>query len=73
MSVDHLVQMANDIGQFFAAELRREDAIRGIANHIERYWDPRMRRQIEKYFSEGGEGLEELAREAVSRLSAPVT
>ena len=73
MSVEHLVQMANDIGHFFAAEPRREDAIAGIVNHIERFWDPRMRRQIEKHLSEGGEGLEELVREAVARLSASAT
>jgi formate dehydrogenase subunit delta len=73
MSVEHLVQMANDIGHFFAAEPRREDAIAGIVNHIGRFWDPRMRRQIEKHLSEGGEGLEELVREAVARLSAPAT
>ena len=73
MSVEHLVQMANDIGHFFAAEPRRADAVAGIVNHIERFWDPRMRRQIEKHLSEGGEGLEELVREAVAHLSAPAT
>jgi formate dehydrogenase subunit delta len=73
MSVEHLVQMANDIGHFFAAEPRREDAIAGITNHLERFWDPRMRRQIEKHLAQGGEGLEELVREAVARLSAPAT
>jgi formate dehydrogenase subunit delta len=73
MSLEHLVQMANDIGHYFVAEPRREDAIAGIANHIEKFWDPRMRRQIEKHLSEGGEGLEELVREAVARLAAPAT
>ena len=46
MSVESLVRMANDIGHFFAAEPKRADAIAGIANHIRRFWDPRMRRQI---------------------------
>jgi formate dehydrogenase subunit delta len=73
MSLEHLVQMANDIGHYFAAEPRREDAIAGIANHIEKFWDPRMRRQIEKHLSEGSEGLEELVREAAARLAAPAT
>jgi formate dehydrogenase subunit delta len=73
MSVEHLVQMANDIGHFFAAEPRREDAIAGIANHIEKFWDPRMRRQMETHLINGGEGLEELVREAVTRLSSPAT
>jgi formate dehydrogenase subunit delta len=68
MSVEHLVQMANDIGHFFAAEPQRSDAVAGIAGHMQRFWDPRMRRQIVAHLRSGGEGLEELAREAVARL-----
>jgi formate dehydrogenase subunit delta len=68
MSVQHLVQMANDIGHFFAAEPQRADAVAGIANHIQRFWDPRMRRQIRAHLQAGGAGLEELARDAVASL-----
>ncbi len=68
MSVERLVQMANDIGHFFAAEPQRSDAIVGIAGHIQRFWDPRMRRQILAHLQAGGEGLEELPREAVATL-----
>lgn len=71
MNVTMLVQMANDIGHFFAAEVRHEDAVAGIANHIQRYWEPRMRRQIIEYLKTGGEGLEALPREAVARVTAP--
>jgi len=71
MSIENLVQMANDIGQYFASEPRRADAVAGIANHLQRFWDPRMRRQIEAHLAQGGEGLEELVREAISRLSTP--
>ena len=41
MSTPHLVQMANDIGNFFRAEPLREDAVGGILNHIEKYWTRR--------------------------------
>jgi formate dehydrogenase subunit delta len=68
MSVEHLVQMANDIGHFFAAEPKRADAIAGIATHIQRFWDPRMRRQILAHLQAGGAGLEELPRAAVATL-----
>ena len=68
MSTERLVQMANDIGHFFAAEPQRSDAIAGIANHIQRFWDPRMRRQILAHLQAGGEGLEELPRAAVASL-----
>lgn len=73
MSIEHLVAMANDIGHFFASEARREDAVAGIANHIGKFWDPRMRRQIETHLINGGDGMEELVREAVMRLSSPAT
>ena len=68
MSVESLVRMANDIGHFFAAEPNRADAIAGIANHISKFWDPRMRRQIAGHLASGGEGLDELAREAIASL-----
>lgn len=46
MEGDRLVQMANQIGAFFAAEPDRTVATEGIANHLRRFWDPRMRKQI---------------------------
>jgi formate dehydrogenase subunit delta len=71
MSVERLVQMANDIGHFFAAEPKRADAIAGIAGHISRFWDPRMRRQILAHLQSGGAGLDDLPREAVATLKRP--
>ena len=44
--VEHLVQMANDIGNFFRSEPKREDAIAGIANHIAKFWTRRMREKL---------------------------
>jgi formate dehydrogenase subunit delta len=69
-TVEHLTQMANDIGAFFHAEPRREDAVAGIVNHIKRFWTPRMRQKIVEHLSRGGEGLEDLPREAVGKLAA---
>ena len=67
---EHLVQMANDIGHFFRAEDKREDAIAGIANHIDKFWTPRMREKIMVHLKEhGAEGLEELPREALAKLT----
>jgi len=71
MSIEQLVKMANDIGDFFRAEPERADAVAGIANHLQRFWDPRMRRAIMNYASAGGEGLDDLVREAVARLKVP--
>jgi len=71
MSIEQLVKMANDIGDFFRAEPERADAVAGIANHIQRFWDPRMRRAIISHASEGGAGLNDLVREAVTKLKVP--
>jgi formate dehydrogenase subunit delta len=65
-SAEHLVKMANDIGNFFRAEPVREDAIVGIANHIDKFWTKRMR---QKMAAHGDAGLDELPREALRRLA----
>jgi formate dehydrogenase subunit delta len=68
VSADHLVQMANDISAFFGGEPKRADAVAAIANHLQRFWDPRMRRKILSHLHSGGEGLNDLSREAVASL-----
>jgi formate dehydrogenase subunit delta len=70
VNVERLVTMANDIGRFFAGEPRVEDRVAGVKNHIRRFWDPRMRRQIVDHLHAGGEGLDEPARSAVAALGA---
>jgi formate dehydrogenase subunit delta len=70
-SSEHLVKMANDIGQFFCAEPEREDAIAGIANHIAKFWTKRMRDKLAAHVKRDGDaGLDELPREALRRLTA---
>ena len=64
-----LVQMANDIGNFFRSQPRREDAIAGIANHIASFWTKRMREKLVAHLQQGGHGLDELPLEAARRLS----
>jgi formate dehydrogenase subunit delta len=67
---EHLVKMANDIGDFFRAEPVREDAIAGIANHIANYWTRRMREKMDAHLKKAGDsGLDELPREAIRRLA----
>lgn len=69
MNVEHLVQMANQISQFFESEPVREDAIKGVYDHLTRFWDPRMRSAMIAHLSGGGEGLRDIARAAVERLA----
>lgn len=68
MNIDNLVEMANDIGNYFNSEPVREEAINGILNHLERFWEDRMQRQIVDYLDDGGEELSPLVKEAVTRL-----
>ena len=71
-SIEHIVQMANDIGNFFRAESNREIAVAGIANHINKFWTQRMRQKLLEYAHHGGTGLDELPRAALARINGPV-
>jgi formate dehydrogenase subunit delta len=73
MNIDLLIKMANEIGDFFkGAEVHdTQAAARDVANHIKRYWEPRMRAQMLKYYEERqGAGLTDLAKNAVALLYA---
>ena len=61
---EHIVQMANDIGNFFRAESDREVALAGISNHINKFWTRRMRQKLLEYVQHGGNELDELPRAA---------
>lgn len=65
MDIDNLVRMANRIGEFFAALPDAAEAQAGIAGHLQRYWDPRMRREIVVHVERGGAGLSEIVRGAI--------
>jgi formate dehydrogenase subunit delta len=68
--VDKLVMMANQIGKFFAPQ-RGADPVAAIADHLEKFWDPRMRAAIVAHLKAGGAGLDPKVREAVARLKEP--
>ena len=69
---EHLVHMANDIGNFFRANPDRDAAILAISNHIKSFWTPRMRRKLLEDL-QGGHGadeeLDELPRAALRLLA----
>jgi formate dehydrogenase subunit delta len=67
MSADRLIYMANQIGKFFQAQ-GHDKAVTGIAEHIRKFWDPRMRRGIFAHLDAGGAGLDPAVREAVASL-----
>lgn len=62
--------MANDIGAFFDAEPDKSEAARSVATHLQRFWDPRMRRELIAHHRTGGQGLKDVVLAAVALLSA---
>ena len=66
MNAHKLVKMVNEIASFFEAEPDRNAVLEGVAGHLKRFWDPRMRRDIVRWVDEnGGEGLKETALLAI--------
>jgi formate dehydrogenase subunit delta len=66
MDIENLIHMANRIGDFFQALPDRDEALAGIADHIRKFWDPRMRRQLYAALDAGeGAQLHEIVRAAV--------
>jgi formate dehydrogenase subunit delta len=68
MNAEHLVTMANQIGAFFRSQGTHQQAIDGIADHLKRFWEPRMLRAIEAHVAAGAEGMEGNVIEAVRQL-----
>jgi formate dehydrogenase subunit delta len=62
-----LVRMANRIGEFFDALPCHEEAVDGVAQHLRKFWEPRMRRRLYAYLDgpQAGAGLTALVRAAV--------
>jgi formate dehydrogenase subunit delta len=67
----HLVKMANEIGAFFESDPDGAEGARAVANHLRRYWEPRMRKAIVEYATSGGTGLSRIANAAVLLLETP--
>ena len=65
---EKLVMMANQIARNVAVQGEAR-AVAAAADHIRRFWDPRMRAAIVAHLAAGGADLEPLARAAVERLS----
>jgi formate dehydrogenase subunit delta len=66
-SSDKLVYMANQIGKFFASQ-GPDRAVAGTAEHIKKFWDPRMRAAIFAYMDADGSRLDPHVRTALGQL-----
>lgn len=67
MDIDNLTRMANRIGEFFQAMPDRAEALDGIAQHLRKFWEPRMRHELRSHIAAtGGSGLLPIVRDALS-------
>ena len=60
-----LRRMANDIARNLEA-MGHDKAVLATADHIHKFWDPRMKRAI---FADGGTDLSPIARAAIEHLA----
>ncbi len=67
---DRLIYMANQIGTFFRSQGEAK-AGPGIADHIHKFWDPRMRKSIFAHLDAGGTGLDPDVKLALESLRQP--
>ena len=66
MDIHHLVKQANGIGDFFDSEPDKAKGIKGVADHIRSFWEPRMRKQIFEHLDQAsGAGLKEIVLSAL--------
>lgn len=67
---DKIIRMANQIATFFHSK-PREEGVAGTAEHINKFWEPRMRRHLFEIIDAGGEGLDELVIAASATIKRP--
>lgn len=65
MTPEKLAYMANQIGRFFAAQ-KAATVVAGIEDHIRKFWDPRMRRDLLAHLDQVT--LDPPVREAMERI-----
>ena len=65
-----LITMANQIARFMESKPHAE-GVEGLANHINDFWEPRMRRQLFELLDQGGNGLRPLVLDAAENIRRP--
>jgi formate dehydrogenase subunit delta len=70
MDTENLIRMANRIAEFFEAMPDRGEALEGVATHIRKFWEPRMRRQLLEVLDAGSPEARALVVEAVDKYRA---
>ncbi|WP_373503892.1 formate dehydrogenase subunit delta [Aestuariivirga sp.] len=67
-----MIRMANQIASFFNGS-GPELAVKDAAEHINKFWDPRMRSALIAHLAKGGEGLDATILKAAGLIRKPQT
>lgn len=67
MDAGRLAYMADQIARNFAVR-GEEGAVAAVADHIDKFWDPRMKAAGYALLAEGGETLSRVSRRALETL-----
>ena len=67
---DKLIIMANQIAKFMESK-PHDEGVSGLANHINDFWEPRMRRHLFEMLDAGGAGLRPLVLDAATQIRRP--
>ncbi len=71
MSIENLIKMANQIGQYFSTESDHALAVHGVQQHLQNFWTPAMRRELKAWLDEHPDGeLHVLVRAALTEAVA---
>lgn len=70
MTEEKLAYMANQIAAFFDSK-PPQTAAHGVAEHINAFWDPRMRSRLIAMLDRGGAGLSETVLRAGPKIRPP--
>ena len=65
-----MIRMANQIASFFNGS-GPDVAVKDAAEHINKFWDPRMRQALLAHLAKGGEGLDPTIVKAGSLIKPP--
>ena len=72
MEIRDMVRMANQIAAFFNG-YPHDQAVKETADHINRFWEPRMRAAFFAHMAKGGEGFDALVKDAAQLVRKPKT
>lgn len=70
MDKQDMIRMANQIASFFNGS-GPEVAVKDAAEHINKFWEPRMRTALLAHLEKGGEGLDATIVSAASLIKRP--